>query len=101
MQGTATTAEFRAFLEKHKPDIVFLQEVRLPAHCAQGCAVGDGKPRSRGVIRQHSKADKTDFNLVSKSITTWGYEILWSLADKKYAGTGRNTLTCATAHNFA
>lgn len=84
--------DFVNFLQKEDPDVVFLQEVRLPAAGPPGCKPGDGQPRNRGKVHVSTgKKGRADSDLVTKAFHGIGaplgkYRPYWSLADKKYAG---------------
>mmetsp|Transcript_13109 Transcript_13109/g.36891 ORF Transcript_13109/g.36891 Transcript_13109/m.36891 type:complete len:347 (+) Transcript_13109:660-1700(+) len=76
-------------LEEHRPDVVCLQEVRMPAHCEPGAKPGDGKPRQRGKPNTNTATYRKDAQLLS-SLLSKGvfaqYKIYYSLSDKKYSG---------------
>jgi exonuclease III len=85
---------FVGFVQKEDPDVVFLQEVRLPAAGPPGCKPGDGQPRNRAKVHVGTgKKGCVDSNLLTKAFHSVGaplakYRPYWSLADKKYAGSG-------------
>lgn len=80
----------KQFLENEDPDVLCLQEVRLPAAGPKGCKRGDGQKRSRGEAKYDSAQEKADWDLVQRTlVATFAkmYSFHWSLADWKYAGT--------------
>lgn len=84
--------EIVGFVNREDPDVIFLQEVRLPAAGPPGCKPGDGQPRNRAKVHVGTgKKGRVDSDLVTKTFHGMGaplakYRPYWSLADKKYAG---------------
>eukprot|EP00397_Hematodinium_sp_SG-2012_P037728 GEMP01040927.1.p1 GENE.GEMP01040927.1~~GEMP01040927.1.p1 ORF type:complete len:449 (+),score=97.46 GEMP01040927.1:63-1409(+) len=80
------------FLTTHPWDVFFVQEARLPACAPPGCKKGDGQKRERDRMRTSTtkKVEKEEYDLVQHTLVrlarTMGAEVLWSLADYKYAG---------------
>ncbi|CAE8629315.1 unnamed protein product, partial [Polarella glacialis] len=46
--------QIRDFLEKEKPDVLCIQEVRMAAAGPRGCKRGDGQKRRRGEAKRES-----------------------------------------------
>lgn len=80
----------RAFLERERPDVLFLQEVRLSAAGPRGSKRGDGQKRKRCTAKRETKQEVETWQLVEKTLlksTREDYVVYWSLADWKYSGT--------------
>lgn len=80
----------KTFLESEQPDVLCLQEVRLPAAGPKGCKRADGQKRRRGEAKCDSAQEKADWDVVQKTLISTcagGYTFHWSLADWKYSGT--------------
>ncbi|CAK9110951.1 DNA-(apurinic or apyrimidinic site) endonuclease (APEX1-like protein) (Apurinic-apyrimidinic endonuclease), partial [Durusdinium trenchii] len=94
-------SQMKTFLESEQPDVLCLQEVRLPAAGPKGCKRGDGQKRRRSEVKGDSAQEKADWDVVQKTlIATFGaqYAFHWSLADWKYSGTLvmiRRSLRCS------
>jgi len=69
-------------IEREQPDLIALQEVRLP------CKKGADKDRRRAMYQGKRESEIDEYRLVSNTLLqTPGYEVLFSLADIKKAGT--------------
>ncbi|CAJ1411481.1 unnamed protein product [Effrenium voratum] len=78
------------FLEREQPDVLCLQEVRLPAQGPKGCKRNDGQKRRRSEVRCDTAQEKAEWELVQKTLVSAcaaDYKFHWSLADWKYSGT--------------
>jgi len=83
-------SEFRSFLEKERPDVLCLQEVRMAAAGPRGCKRGDGQRRRRGEPKCDTPQERSDWQLVQSTFLAAvgsDYSVYWSLADWKYSGT--------------
>eukprot|EP00928_Gymnodinium_smaydae_P042253 TRINITY_DN28473_c0_g1_i1.p1 TRINITY_DN28473_c0_g1~~TRINITY_DN28473_c0_g1_i1.p1 ORF type:complete len:438 (-),score=82.16 TRINITY_DN28473_c0_g1_i1:47-1360(-) len=83
-------SSIRSFLERERPDVVCLQEVRLPAAGPIGCKKGDGQRRRRNVVKCETKQEREEWQRVERTLLgafRAEYEFYWSLADWKYSGT--------------
>ncbi|CDJ66205.1 DNA-(apurinic or apyrimidinic site) lyase, putative [Eimeria necatrix] len=88
--------QFAKYANEVKPDVICLQEIRLPAMGPAGCRKGDGKPRDRGAVRVEpaasaSAAEKRETQAVGSCLREAlaafpDYNVLMSLADWKYSG---------------
>ncbi|OEH80007.1 hypothetical protein cyc_02408 [Cyclospora cayetanensis] len=88
--------QFAAYIEEAKPDVICLQEIRLPALGPPGCRKGDGLPRHRGAVRIEadptaSAAERREIEQIAAALrealkTLPDYKVLMSLADWKYSG---------------
>jgi len=81
----------KAFIQEHKPDVMFVSEVRVAA--ANNCTSGKPGPDTkwfRSRMRDTDKKAVEDITLVNKFICSKElsrYKTFFSLADTKYAGT--------------
>jgi hypothetical protein len=76
------------FLRSHAPDVIFISEVRSPAHGRIGCKKGDGQPRQHGTFSRATPALSKEADTILAFCREYGYRSYWSLAEYKYAGTG-------------
>lgn len=81
-------AEFRAFMEEHTPDVVAVQEVRLPAKSfSSKPKKNDGSKRDRTKIDDKDSKAATDKHLLQNCAALRDYHMYYSLSDWRYAGT--------------
>lgn len=88
-QSAQQVAELQAMLWANQPDVVAIQEVRMPASAPKGAKKGDGQPRSRTVPNTNTPTGRKDAEMVGKLLRSKelaNYEVFYSLADWKYAG---------------
>eukprot|EP00439_Symbiodinium_sp_Y106_P058311 s4639_g8.t1 len=74
----------KQFLENEEPDVLCLQEVRLPAAGPKGCKRGDGQKRSRREAKYDSAQEKADWDLVQRTlVATYAktYSFHWHFDD--------------------
>ena len=94
LSSSSDLAGFVGFVQREAPDVVFLQETRMPAAAPPGAKPGDGQQRNRAKVHiGQGKKGREDNELVVKTFSGFsaplaGYRPYWSLADKKYAGSG-------------
>ncbi|CAN0040772.1 unnamed protein product, partial [Phaeothamnion confervicola] len=85
---TGEPTAFLEFMREHEPDVLCIQEVRLPAHGPPKSTRGDGAPRNRGTVKAGTKTERADSDLLTRYLNRLSdYEPVFSLADTKYAGT--------------
>eukprot|EP00873_Tetraselmis_striata_P011720 jgi/Tetstr1/431984/TSEL_021461.t1 len=85
----AQAEALRAMVATHAPDVLALQEVRMPASAPKGAKKGDGQPRSRGTPNSTTPAGRKDVDTVGRLLRTGdlaNYRVFYSLSDWKYAG---------------
>lgn len=81
-------ADFKAFIECHLPDIVSIQEVRLPAKTtSSNPKKNDGSRRDRTKIDDRDSKASTDKHLLKNCEAFKDYQMYYSLSDWRYAGT--------------
>ena len=81
-------ADFKAFIECHLPDIVAIQEVRLPAKTtSSNPKKNDGSRRDRTKIDDRDSKASTDKHLLKNCEAFKDYQTYYSLSDWRYAGT--------------
>jgi exonuclease III len=81
-------AEFKSFMEEHTPDVVAVQEVRLPAKSfSSKPKKNDGSKRDRTKIDDKDSKAATDKHLLQNCAAFRGYQMYYSLSDWRYAGT--------------
>lgn len=81
-------ADFKAFIECHLPDIVAIQEVRLPAKTtSSNPKKNDGSRRDRTKIDDRDSKASTDKHLLKNCEAFKYYQMYYSLSDWRYAGT--------------
>ncbi|KAF8821555.1 exonuclease III APE [Cardiosporidium cionae] len=70
------------------PDIICLQEVKLPAHSPVGARRRDGAPRDPSKVKSNEKQNKEDCHLIDRCLNTDfpNYSVHWSLSEWRYAG---------------
>ncbi|CDJ60824.1 DNA-(apurinic or apyrimidinic site) lyase, putative [Eimeria maxima] len=88
--------QFADYVKEAKPDVICLQEIRLPAFGPAGCRKNDGEPRDRGAVRVElaaaaSAAERKEVQTIACALREAvkalpDYRILMSLADWKYSG---------------
>jgi exonuclease III len=81
-------AEFKTFMEEHAPDVVAVQEVRLPAKSfSSKPKKNDGSKRDRTKIDDKDSKAATDKHLLQNCAAFRDYQMYYSLSDWRYAGT--------------
>ncbi|KAL3695253.1 hypothetical protein R1sor_009329 [Riccia sorocarpa] len=77
-------AEFLALLEKFDPDVIAIQEVRLPA------AGKKSEVKDQGNIKDDTSSAREEKTFLMRQFSVSPlaqYQVWWSLAESKYAGT--------------
>lgn len=81
-------SEFKVFMEIHSPDVVAVQEVRLPAKSfSSKPKKNDGSKRDRTKIDDRDSKAATDKHLLNNCEAFRNYKMYYSLSDWRYAGT--------------
>ncbi|EPS63669.1 hypothetical protein M569_11112 [Genlisea aurea] len=78
-------AEFSRLIESVDPDVIAIQEVRIPAAGGKGC------PKNQGDLKDDTSASREEKQIVLRALSAppfKDYNVWWSLSDSKYAGTG-------------
>ncbi|KAL2482670.1 DNA-(apurinic or apyrimidinic site) lyase [Forsythia ovata] len=76
--------EFSKFIENHDPDVIAIQEVRMPA------AGSKGAPKNPREFKDDTKSSREEKLVIMRALSTApfkNYNVWWSLSDMKYAGT--------------
>ncbi|KAH9776586.1 DNA-(apurinic or apyrimidinic site) endonuclease [Citrus sinensis] len=76
--------EFSNFITTFDPDVIALQEVRMPA------AGSKDAPKNHQELKDDTKASREEKLILMRALSSppfKNYQIWWSLADSKYAGT--------------
>ncbi|GAQ85959.1 putative endonuclease/exonuclease/phosphatase family domain containing protein [Klebsormidium nitens] len=80
----ANKQEVVRFVEQHDPDVIAIQEVRLPA-------AGEKKgPKNRGDMSDVTNSARDEKQFMTRALAAApfsNYRVFWSLADGKYSGT--------------
>uniref|UniRef100_A0A3Q7FPL0 Endonuclease/exonuclease/phosphatase domain-containing protein n=1 Tax=Solanum lycopersicum TaxID=4081 RepID=A0A3Q7FPL0_SOLLC len=76
--------EFTKFIENLDPDVIAIQEVRMPA------AGSKGAPKNPRELKDDTSASREEKLVVTRALSSppfKNYNVWWSLSDSKYAGT--------------
>lgn len=76
--------EFSKFVENLDPDIIAIQEVRMPA------AGSKGTPKNPRELKDDTSSSREEKQVMMRALSSppfRNYAVWWSLADSKYAGT--------------
>ncbi|KAJ8536559.1 hypothetical protein K7X08_034960 [Anisodus acutangulus] len=77
-------AEFTKFIERFDPDVIAIQEVRMPA-AGSKCA-----PKNPRELKDDTSSSREEKLVVTRALSNppfKNYNVWWSLSDSKYAGT--------------
>ncbi|XP_043697487.1 DNA-(apurinic or apyrimidinic site) endonuclease-like [Telopea speciosissima] len=83
--------EFTKFVQSFDPDVIVVQEVRMPASGSKGA------PKNPGELKDDTSASREEKQILMRALSTppfGNYRIWWSLADSKYAGTALFVKKC-------
>ncbi|XAR50281.1 DNA-(apurinic or apyrimidinic site) lyase [Bertholletia excelsa] len=76
--------EFTKFVESLDPDVISIQEVRMPA------AGTKGAPKNQGELKDDTSSSREEKQILMRALSSppfRNYNVWWSLSDSKYAGT--------------
>lgn len=76
--------ELSKFVESLDPDVIAIQEVRMPA------AGLKGRPKNQGELKDDTSASRDEKQVLMRALSKPpfnNYKVWWSLSDSKYAGT--------------
>lgn len=76
--------EFSKFVATLDPDIIAIQEVRMPA------AGSKGAPKNQGELKDDTNASREEKQVLMRALSSppfGNYRVWWSLSNSKYAGT--------------
>ncbi|KAA8540728.1 hypothetical protein F0562_024353 [Nyssa sinensis] len=76
--------EFTKFVASLDPDVIAIQEVRMPA------AGSKGAPKNPGELKDDTSSSREEKQILMRAISSppfKNYNVWWSLSDSKYAGT--------------
>ncbi|XP_039146240.1 DNA-(apurinic or apyrimidinic site) endonuclease [Dioscorea cayenensis subsp. rotundata] len=77
-------AEFSKFIQTLDPDVIAIQEVRMPA------AGSKGAPKNPSELKDDTSASREEKKMLLKALSAppfGNYRVWWSLSDSKYGGT--------------
>ncbi|XP_057970423.1 DNA-(apurinic or apyrimidinic site) endonuclease [Malania oleifera] len=83
--------ELTKFVASIDPDIIAIQEVRMPA------AGSKGAPKRPGELKDDTSSSREEKQILMRAISSppfRNYHVWWSLADSKYAGTALFVKKC-------
>uniref|UniRef100_A0A7N0RJ81 DNA-(apurinic or apyrimidinic site) endonuclease n=1 Tax=Kalanchoe fedtschenkoi TaxID=63787 RepID=A0A7N0RJ81_KALFE len=79
------------FVSELDPDVIAIQEVRMPA------AGSKGAPKNPGELKDDTNAAREEKRVLMRALSSapfGDYEVWWSLSDSKYAGTALLVKRC-------
>lgn len=82
---------FSNFISNLDPDIIAIQEVRMPA------AGSKGAPKNPGEIKDDTSSSREEKQILMRALSSppfGNYRVWWSLSDSKYAGTALLVKKC-------
>lgn len=82
---------FSKFVSDIDPDVIVIQEVRMPA------AGSKGAPKNSGEIKDDTNSSREEKKILMRALSSspfGNYNVWWSLADSKYAGTALLVKKC-------
>ncbi|KAK5777181.1 Exodeoxyribonuclease [Gossypium arboreum] len=83
--------EFSNFVSNLDPDVIAIQEVRMPA------AGSKGAPKKPGELKDDTSSSREEKQILMRALSSppfGNYHVWWSLADTKYAGTALLVKKC-------
>ncbi|MBA0744139.1 hypothetical protein Gogos_006776, partial [Gossypium gossypioides] len=83
--------EFSNFVSNLDPDVIAIQEVRMPA------AGSKGAPKKPGELKDDTSSSREEKQILMRALSSppfGNYHVFWSLADTKYAGTALLVKKC-------
>lgn len=83
--------EFTKFVETLDPDVIAIQEVRMPA------AGTKGTTKNQGELKDDTSSSREEKQILTRAISSppfKSYDVWWSLSDSKYAGTALFVKKC-------
>ncbi|MBA0773122.1 hypothetical protein Gotri_008421 [Gossypium trilobum] len=83
--------EFSNFVSNLDPDVISIQEVRMPA------AGSKGAPKKPGELKDDTSSSREEKQILMRALSSppfGNYHVWWSLADTKYAGTALLVKKC-------
>ncbi|KAL1363784.1 hypothetical protein HN51_011964 [Arachis hypogaea] len=88
--------ELCKFVTSFDPDVIAIQEVRMPA------AGSKGTPKNQGELKDDTTASREEKAALMRALSAppfGNYRVWWSLADSKYAGTALFVKKCFKPKN--
>ncbi|CAN6585485.1 unnamed protein product [Malus baccata var. baccata] len=83
--------EFTKFVSSIDPDVIAIQEVRMPA------AGSKGGPKNPGELKDDTSSSREEKQIIMRALSSppfGDYRVWWSLSDSKYAGTALFVKKC-------
>ncbi|XP_021762044.1 DNA-(apurinic or apyrimidinic site) lyase-like [Chenopodium quinoa] len=84
-------SEFSKLVSSLDPDIIAIQEVRMPAAGSKGAS------KNQGELKDDTNASREEKKVLMRALSSppfGNYRVWWSLADSKYAGTALLVKKC-------
>ncbi|CAK8566224.1 unnamed protein product [Lathyrus sativus] len=88
-------SEFSNFITTFDPDVIAIQEVRMPA--AASGSQSKSAPKNQGEIKDDTNSAREEKRILMRALSNppfGNYRVWWSLADSKYAGTALFVKKC-------
>ncbi|CAK9327186.1 unnamed protein product [Citrullus colocynthis] len=88
--------EFTKFVTNLDPDVIAIQEVRIPA------AGSKGAPKNQGELKDDTSTSREEKQMLMRALSSppfANYRVWWSLSDSKYAGTALFIKKCSAPKN--
>ncbi|KAK9995560.1 hypothetical protein SO802_020246 [Lithocarpus litseifolius] len=82
---------FTKLVTSFDPDVIAIQEVRMPA------ASSKGAPKNPGELKDDTSSSREEKQILMRALSSppfANYRVWWSLADSKYAGTALIVKKC-------
>lgn len=83
--------EITSFIQRSDPDVIAIQEVRIPA------AGRKGEPKNQGEMKDDTNPARDEKQIMMRALSRppfGSYKVWWSLADTKYGGTALLVKQC-------
>ncbi|KAK4756135.1 hypothetical protein SAY87_009892 [Trapa incisa] len=90
--------EFTKFVSHLDPDVIAIQEVRMPA------AGSKGAPKNPGELKDDTSSAREEKQLLMRALSVQpfgNYRVWWSLGDSKYAGTALLVKKCCAPNKVS
>lgn len=88
-------SEFSNFITTFDPDVIAIQEVRMPA--ASSSSNSKSAPKNQAEVKDDTNASREEKRILMRALSNppfGNYHVWWSLAESKYAGTALFVKKC-------